>query len=89
MDKKDKVLNLRVTDRQRTAYERAAALGGVSVSALVTAAADARCEELLRAHASMTVASDVFDHLLAALDKDVTLAPSLAEALSKRGFENR
>jgi hypothetical protein len=42
MERKDKVLNLRVSDKQRAVYERAAALEGVSVSALVTSAADAR-----------------------------------------------
>lgn len=89
MDRKDKVLNLRVTDRQRVAYERAAALEGVSVSALVTSAADARAEELLQEHASMTVPSDVFDRLLAALDEPVPLVPSLVEALNHPRFENR
>jgi uncharacterized protein (DUF1778 family) len=89
MERKDKVLNLRVTDRQRTVYERAAALEGVSVSALVTSAADARADEVLHAHASMTVPSDVFDQLLAALDHPATLAPALEKALVKPRYENR
>jgi uncharacterized protein (DUF1778 family) len=89
VDRKDKVLNLRVSDRQRRVYERAAALEGVSVSALVTAAADARAEEVLDSHASMTVPTDVFDQLLAALDGPVPLAPPLEKALTKRRFENR
>ena len=89
MDRKDRVLNLRVSDRQRGAYERAAALEGVSVSALVTAAADARAEELLDAHASMTVPSEVFDGLLAALDQSAVLAPALEKALVRPRFENR
>ncbi|MGH2883070.1 MAG: DUF1778 domain-containing protein [Solirubrobacteraceae bacterium] len=89
MDRKDRVLNLRVSERQRAAYERAAALQGVSVSALVTAAADARDEELLDAHASMTVPSQVFDGLLAALDQPTVLAPALEKALLERRFENR
>lgn len=89
MERKDKVLNLRVTDRQRTVYERAATLEGVSVSALVTAAADARADEVLHAHASMTVPSDVFDQLLAALDRPATLAPALQKALVEPLFDNR
>jgi uncharacterized protein (DUF1778 family) len=87
--RKDKVLNLRVSDRQRSAYERAAAIEGISVSALVTAAADTRADELLHRHASMTVPTDVFDGLLAALDQTAVLAPSLEKALAKRRFENR
>jgi uncharacterized protein (DUF1778 family) len=89
MERKNKVLNLRVTDRQRTVYERAAALEGVSVSALVTSAADARADELLHAHASMIVATDVFDDLLAALDRPAALAPALEKALVEPRFENR
>jgi uncharacterized protein (DUF1778 family) len=89
MERKSKVLNLRVSDRQRTVYERAAALEGISVSALVTSAADARAEELLHAHSSMTVPTEVFDQLLAALDHPVALAPSLDKALIERRFENR
>lgn len=82
-------MNVRVSDRQRRIYERAAALAGVSVSALVTSAADARAQEVLHAHSSMTVPSDVFDHLLAALDEDKPMAPSLDRALRDRRFENR
>jgi len=89
MERKDKVLSLRVSDRQRSVYERAAALEGVSVSALLTAAADARARELLRAHASMTVSAEVFDDLLAALDRPPPLAPALERALSGPRFENR
>jgi uncharacterized protein (DUF1778 family) len=85
---KDKVLNLRVSDQQRTVYERAATLEGVSVSALVTSAADARAAEVLHAHASMTVPSDVFDRLLAALDRPTTLAPALKRALVEPRYTN-
>ena len=89
MERKDKVLNLRVSNRQRTVYERAAALEGISVSALVTSAADARAGELLHAHASMTVPADVFDGLLAALDQPAVLPPALEKALDEQCFENR
>lgn len=89
MERKDKTLNLRVTARQRTIYERAAVLEGVTVSALVTSAADARAEELLHAHASMTVPADVFDGLLAALDRPAALPPALEKALIEPRFENR
>ncbi len=89
MERKDKVLNVRVTERQRTAYERAAALGGVSVSALVTLAADVHADEVLRAHASMMVPADVFDSLLAALDHPAALTPALEKALTQPRFENR
>ena len=89
MERKSKVLNLRVSDRQRTVYERAAALEGMSVSALVTSAADDRAEELLHAHASMTVPSEVFDQLLLALDAPASLAPALDKALTEPRFQNR
>ena len=89
MERKDKVLNLRVSDRQRHAYERAAALEGVSVSALVTSAADARADDVLHAHTSMSVPAEIFDGLLAALDKPVELAPVLEKALTEPVFENR
>jgi uncharacterized protein (DUF1778 family) len=89
MERKDKVLNLRVSDKQRAVYERAAALEGVSVSALVTSAADARAEDVLHAHASMTVPADVFDQLLAALDQPAPLAPALEKALRRPRFQNR
>jgi len=89
MERKGKVLNVRISDRQRTVYERAAALEGISVSALVTSAADARADEVLHEHASMTVASDVFDKLLATLDRPAPLAPALEKALTEPRFENR
>ncbi len=78
-----------MSESQRQAYERAADLEGVSVSALVTGAADEKAEELLRLHSSMTVPSDVFDRLLAALDEPATIAPALKRALRKPLFENR
>ena len=89
MERKDKVLNLRVSDRQRTVYERAAALEGVSVSALVTSAADARSVDILHAHTSKTLPADVFDDLLAALDQPAPLVPALEKALVEPRFGNR
>ncbi len=89
MERKDKTLNLRVSFRQRTVYERAAALQGISVSALVTSAADDRADEVLHAHAVMTVPADVFDDLLAALDQPAVIAPALAKAFAEPRFENR
>lgn len=89
MDRKDKVLNLRVSDRQRGRYEQAAAVEGVSVTALVTSAADAHAEAILKAHTSMSVPSAVFDQLLAALDEPAPLAPPLKRALAKPRYQNR
>lgn len=89
MDRKDKTLNVRVSDRQRALYERASALEGISVSALVTSAADRRADELLYEHASMSVPTDVFDGLLSALDHPAALAPSLEKALIEPRFDNR
>lgn len=86
MELKSKVMNLRVSSRQRLVYERAAALEGVSVSALVTSAADARAELVLHAHSSMTVPTDVFDQLLEALDATTPLSPSLEKALRDPRF---
>lgn len=89
MTRKDKVLNVRVSEAQRDLYERAAALAGTSVSALVTAAADAHAQELLRAEMTMAVPNDVFDNLLAALDKPAPLAPALEKALIEPRFRHR
>lgn len=89
MDRKDKALNLRVSDRQRAAYERAAAAEGITVTALVTSAADARAGEILAAHTTMELPSDVFDDLLGALDRPAPVAPPLKKALTRRRFENR
>lgn len=89
MERKEKVLNVRLSPRQRNSYERAAALEGITVSALVTAAADERAEEILHAHATLTVSSDTFDRLLGALDEPVSLAPPLERAISNPIFEQR
>ncbi len=89
MERKDKMLNVRVSPRQRSTYERAAALEGTSVSAMLTSAADERAERVLRAQSAMTVSSETFDRLLAALDEPAALAPSLEKALLERRFENR
>jgi len=87
MERKEKVLNVRLSPRQRSTYERAAALEGTTVSALVTSAADQRAEQVLRSHATLTIASDTFDQLLAALDAPATLAIPLETALSNPVFE--
>jgi uncharacterized protein (DUF1778 family) len=88
-ERKEKVLNIRVSPTQRTAYERAAALEGVSVSALLTAAADEKAERVLLAHSTMTVPTETFDRLLAALDQPAALAPPLEKALVEPRFVNR
>jgi uncharacterized protein (DUF1778 family) len=87
--KKDRVLNLRVDEHQRAAYERAAAIAGTSLSGLITGAADARAEEILHASSSMTVPTEVFEELWTALEHTSPLAPSLQKAFADRQFENR
>ncbi len=89
METKSKILNVRVTDHQRSTYERAAALEGISISALLTRSADDRAEEILYAHSSMAVAREAFDRMLAALDSPAPLAPPLASALDHARFDNR
>jgi uncharacterized protein (DUF1778 family) len=86
---KDRVLNLRVSERQRAAYEGAAALEGTTVSALVTAAADTQAERVQLDHHSMTVPSDVFDGLLAALDRPASSLPWLETAVAESRIDNR
>ncbi len=89
-ERKDKQLNLRVSESQRAAYERAAELEGQSMAALVLSAADARADSVLRTHATTVVPSDVFDALLARLDEPAQpLAPSLEKALASPLFVNR
>jgi len=83
-EKKDKALNLRVSESQRAAYERAAVLEGQSMASLVLAAADERARAVLRSHSSTVVPADVFDQLLARLDEPARpLAPSLAKAMEE------
>jgi uncharacterized protein (DUF1778 family) len=81
---KARALNLRVTPSQHAAYQRAASIEGETVSAMVTKAADDRAEQILHAHASMVVPSDVFDQLIDRLDAPARpLAPSLEKALGE------
>lgn len=86
--RKDDVLNMRVSERQRGAYERAAALENTTLTAFVTGAADARAEEILVAHNSMAVPSEVFDQLLAVLDQPGEQLPWMERALAERRFTN-
>jgi len=90
MEAKRRVMNLRLTESQRSAYDRAAALEGVTVSRLVTEAADARAAEVLRTHSSLTLADDAFDALLSALDEPVRpLAAPLARAMKRKRYVNK
>lgn len=86
--RKDKVLNVRVTERQRTTYERAAALEDTTVSAFLTGAADERAEQVLVAHSSMRVPSDVFDGLLAMLDQPGERLAWMEKVLADQRFTN-
>ena len=86
--RKDKVLNVRVTERQRTTYERAAALEDTTVSAFVISAADERAEQILVAHSSMRVPSDVFDGLLAMLDEPGERLAWMEKVLADQRFTN-
>jgi uncharacterized protein (DUF1778 family) len=85
---KDRVLNVRISERQRAAYERAAALEETTVTAFVTGAADHRAEQVLLAHSSMQVGSDVFDALLAVLDEPAKQLPWMEKVLADRRFTN-
>lgn len=86
--RKDKVLNVRVTERQRTTYERAAALEDTTVSAFLTGAADERAEQVLVANSSMRVPSDVFDGLLAMLDQPGERLVWMEKVLTDQRFTN-
>lgn len=88
MARKSQVLNIRVTEAQRDAYERAAMLEHTTVSGLVTGAADIAAADVLSSHSSMTVPSDVYDRLLHALDEPTPLADPLARAFDAPAFEN-
>jgi hypothetical protein len=54
----------------------------------VTSAADARAEEILHEHGSMTVPADVFDDLLATLERPAALAPPLQTAMLQPCYNN-
>lgn len=86
--RKDDVLNMRVSERQRAAYERAAALEHTTLTAFVTGAADARAEEVLVAHSSVPVPSEVFEQLLAVLDQPGDKLQWMERALADRRFTN-
>lgn len=84
MTRKDRQLNLRVSEEQRTLFERAAELEGVPVSTLVLGSAEERAQEIVRTHTSVTVPAEVFDALLGALDEPArNLAPALDKALDE------
>ncbi|MHB1854313.1 MAG: type II toxin-antitoxin system TacA family antitoxin [Acidimicrobiales bacterium] len=87
--KKERVLNVRVTERQRVAYERAAGLEGTTLTGFVTAAADQRAEAVLAAHSSLRVTSEVFDGLLAMLDAPGERLAWMEKVLSSPRFQNR
>lgn len=86
--KRDKVLHLRVTERQRTAYERAAALSNTTVTAFVTGAADERADHALLTNSSMRVPSEVFDGLLAMLDQPGEGLAWMDKVLADQRFTN-
>lgn len=86
--RKDKFLNVRVTERQRMAYERASALEDTTITAFVTGAADERAEQVLLTYSSMQVPSDVFDALLAVLDQPNERLPWMEKVLADRRFTN-
>lgn len=89
MDRKDRTLNIRVSEQQRRTYEQAATAEGTSVSAFVTGAADDRAERVLRAQRELTLAPDEFDALLALLDQPPAVAPALQRARRRRAYDNR
>lgn len=89
VERKTRVLNLRLTESQRQRYDQAAALEGTTVSSLVTSAADRWADEVIRTRTSVVVPSTEFDQLLAALDEPIDLAPALRRALEDPRFENR
>lgn len=87
-ERKEKVLNVRVSERQRAAYERAAALAGTTVSAFVTGAADERADQVL-ADASVTrVSAESFDALLALLDPPAERLAWMEKVLADPRYTN-
>lgn len=86
--RKEKVLNVRVSERQRAAYERAAVLEGTTLSGFVTGAADERADQVLATNSSLRVASEVFDGLLALLDEPEDRLGWMEKVLSGPRFEN-
>ena len=86
--RKEKVLNVRVSDRQRAAYERAAALAGTTLSGFVTGAADERAEQILAEATTLAVPSETFDFLLGLLDAPAQRLEWMEKVLANPRYKN-
>jgi uncharacterized protein (DUF1778 family) len=76
-------LAARVDPARMERIRYASALQSTTVSAFVVEAAYDKAEQVIDEHRSTLVASDYFDHLLAALDEPPRIIPELAAAVQK------
>ena len=81
-------IEARLSPDERALIERAASVGGGSVSAFLVGAAVERADEVLAAATTTVVPADYFDGLLAALDEP-DAAPRLTEAAGRARRKQR
>jgi uncharacterized protein (DUF1778 family) len=80
---KDKSLNIRVTEDEKTMVEQAATLSHVGMSQFMLQAALRAAEEVLADQTRFAVPADKWDEFVALLDRPARVLPGLREAASK------
>ncbi len=80
---KDKSLNIRVTEDEKTMVEQAASLSHVAMSQFMLQAALRAAEEVLAEQTRFVVPADKWDEFVALLDRPARVLPGLREAASK------
>ena len=80
---KDKTVNIRVTEDEKTMVEHAASLSHVGMSQFMLQATLRAAEEILADQTRFVLPADKWDEFVALLDRPARVLPSLREAASK------
>jgi uncharacterized protein (DUF1778 family) len=80
---KDKSLNIRVTEHEKTVVEQAATLSHMAMSQFMLQATLRAAEEVLAEQTRFVVPADKWDEFVTLLDRPARVLPGLREAASK------
>jgi uncharacterized protein (DUF1778 family) len=80
---KDRSLNIRVTEDEKTIVEQAADLSHMAMSQFMLQAALRAAEEVLADQTRVVVPADKWDEFVTLLDRPTRVLPGLREAASK------
>jgi uncharacterized protein (DUF1778 family) len=80
---KDRSLNIRVTEDEKTAVEQAASFSHMAMSQFMLQAALRAAEEVLADQTRFVVPADKWDEFVTLLDRPARVLPGLREAASK------